>query len=235
MPKLFHELRERLLRAGVAPRHVRRYLGELGDHFADIVAEEMRAGRSQMEAESAALVRLGSMDDLARALTEKRQFRSWCGRAPWAAFGLAPLFLLGGAWLIALFILWSGWKMFLPEAATPFIPIVHGVAIFYFGVGRMLYFTAPVLIGWGIGIIAAHQRLKLIWPAVGLILMSLLGSMAQVHVSRSAESGSGGQVSLDFGTGPSLQDSLVNSLVILLLSALPYVIWRLQRVRSVRG
>ena len=39
-PELFPELRERLLRAGVAPRHVRRYLNELGDHFTDLRAEE---------------------------------------------------------------------------------------------------------------------------------------------------------------------------------------------------
>lgn len=235
MPQLFLELRERLLREGVAPRHVRRYLDELADHLADLVAEETRAGRSQADAESAALVRLGNKDDLARAMTEKREFQSWCSRAPWAAFGLAPLIALGGAWFVALFILWSGWKMFLPEATMPFIPISDGIAIFYFGVGRLLYFDAPVLIGWGIGIIAAHQRLKFIWPAVGLILMSLLSSMAHVHVSRLSAVGRGGQVSLGIGPGIPLYDGLIRSSVILLLSILPYVIWRLQRLRSARG
>ena len=44
MSKPFGELRERLLRAGVAPRHVRRYLNELDDHLADLRAEEERAG-----------------------------------------------------------------------------------------------------------------------------------------------------------------------------------------------
>jgi uncharacterized LabA/DUF88 family protein len=58
MPKQFHELRERLLNAGVAPRHVQRYLKELADHFADLRAEEVRAGRGRAEAESAALGRL---------------------------------------------------------------------------------------------------------------------------------------------------------------------------------
>ena len=42
MPKHFHELRERLLNAGVAPRHVQRYLKELADHLADLRAEEVR-------------------------------------------------------------------------------------------------------------------------------------------------------------------------------------------------
>src|SRR5438552_10970376 len=101
MAKPFHELRERLLRAGVTPRHVRRYLTELADHLADLRAEEERAGRSRADAESAALVRLGGMDDLAKAMIEQRQFQSWCVRAPWAmlvslpsAFWLGPISLL---------------------------------------------------------------------------------------------------------------------------------------------
>ena len=105
MAKPFSELRERLLRAGVAPRHVRRYLTELADHWADLTAEEERAGRSRADAESAALVRLGRMDDLARAMIEQRRFQSWCVRAPWAVFGLAPLFLLAAAYLVACLIL----------------------------------------------------------------------------------------------------------------------------------
>src|SRR5271168_4714586 len=120
MAKRFHELRERLLRAGVAPRHVRRYLTELADHLADLRAEEERAGRSRADAESAALLRLGGMEDLAKAMIEQRQFQSWCVRAPWAMFGLGPVFLLGLVWCAALFLLWSGWQIFLPGADTPF-------------------------------------------------------------------------------------------------------------------
>src|SRR6266571_1398831 len=95
MAKPFHELRERLLRAGVTPRHVRRYLTELADHLADLRAEEERAGRSRADAESAALVRLGGVDNLAKAMIEQRQFQSWCVRArcfvsPPSAFWLGP-------------------------------------------------------------------------------------------------------------------------------------------------
>src|SRR5580658_5648263 len=139
MVKLFSELRERLLRAGVAPRHVRRYLTELGEHLADLTAEEERAGRSRAEAESAALIRLGSMDDLAKAMTGQRQFQSWSVRAPWATFGLAPIFFLAGAWFIALLVLWFGWKMFLPGSDTPFVPAPDDVANLYFQVDRAFF------------------------------------------------------------------------------------------------
>src|ERR1700749_3396894 len=97
MAKLFYELRERLLRAGMAPRHVGRYLSELNDHLADLIAEEQQAGRSKTDAESAALARLGSADDLARAMTTQPRFQSWSARAPWAIFAVAPLIVLCAA------------------------------------------------------------------------------------------------------------------------------------------
>jgi hypothetical protein len=237
----FNELRERLLRAGVAPRHVRRYLTELADHLADLRAEEERAGRSRTDAESEALVRLGGMDDLAKAMIEKRQFQSWCVRAPWAMFGLAPLFFLAGAYFVACSILWSGWKIFLPGTNTPFVRLdapLYGsypvwFAIFYFGVGRLLYFCAPVLVGWGIGLVAARQRLKAVWPTVGLVLIAWMGATAQIHASRTAVPGGLGHISMNFFTlGPSGQgilDGLLHALVIFTLTVLPYLIWRLQK------
>jgi hypothetical protein len=235
MAKPFHELRERLLRAGIAPRHVGRYLSELADHWADLRAEEERAGRSRADAEAAALLRLGGVDDLAKAMIEQRQFQSWCIRAPWAMFGLAPIFVLAGSYFVALLILWSGWKIFLPGADTPFGTRVHGIANFYFGVGRLIYYGAPILIGWGIGIIAARQRLKAVWPTVGLVLIAWIGGTAQVHASRTAVPGGFGHISMGFAHGasmPGVFDGLSHALVILSLTVLPYLIWRLQKAHS---
>src|SRR5436190_21967233 len=112
MAKQFHELKERLLRAGVAPRHVRRYLSELADHFADLTEEEQQAGRNLTEAQSAALARLGKTENLAKALLEQREFHSWFARAPWVMFGFVPLICLGAAYLVACLYLWCGWKVF---------------------------------------------------------------------------------------------------------------------------
>jgi hypothetical protein len=238
MPKPFDEVREHLLRAGVAPRHVRRYLRELADHLADLTAEEERSGRSRADAESAALARLGSANDLAKAMTEQRQFQSWCVRAPWAMFGLAPVFFLAAAWFVALLILWSGWKMFLPGADTPFVGPIYGFANIYFQSGRLLYFGAPILIGWGVGLIAARQRLKALWPTVGVVLIALIGGTAQVHASRAAVLRGVGHISIGFTLGSSVQDisnNLFHALVILSLSVLPWpwLLWRLQKAHSV--
>jgi hypothetical protein len=227
----FNELRERLLRAGIAPRHVRRYLRELSDHLADLAAEEKSKGLDRQDAESVALARLGSMDDLALAMIQQRQFQSWSVRAPWAAMGLVPLCFLAAAWFAACFILWSGWQVFLPGASTPFIP-VEGIGVLYFGVGRMLYFTAPVLIGWGIALVAARQRLQTGWPAVGLALLALAGAAAHVHAARTALSGGVARVSMSFTLGNStgeIVNGVLRTLVLLTLMAAPYLAWRLRR------
>jgi hypothetical protein len=112
---------------------------------------------------------------------------------------------------------------------------IDGWAIFYFGVGRLLYFGAPILIGWGIGIIAARQRLKAVWPAVGLVLIALVGGTAQVHASRTAVTGGLGHISMDFALRTSargIPDGLFHALLIFSLTMLPYLIWRLQKTHS---
>lgn len=235
MARLFSELRERLLHAGIAPRHVRRYLTELADHLADLRAEEERSGRSRTDAESAALLRLGNIDDLAKAMIDQRQFRSWCARAPWAIFGVAPLLLLAGTWCIALFILWSGWNLFMPGVATPFIRLNGMHEVLYFGIGRLIFLGAPILVGWGIGLIAARQRFCVVWPAAALLLLAWIGGTAQVNVRPPSVAAGAGHISMGFTLAPAIQGhpyGLLHTLVILSLTALPYLIWRLQRANS---
>ncbi len=163
---------------------------------------------------------------------ERHPSQSWCVRAPWAMFGLVPLFLLAGAWFVALLILWSGWKIFMPGADTPFVPIDDMREFFYFNIGRSLYFGAPVLIGWGIGLAAIRQRSKAFWPIAGLITIALIGGTAQVHASRTAVPVGPGHIRIDFMLGHSGQgipDGLLHALLILSLTLLPWVIWRLQK------
>jgi hypothetical protein len=233
MPKPFNklakELSERLLRAGVAPRHVQRYLGELSDHLADLTAEEERSGRSGADAESAALVRLGGVEDLYKVTIEKRRLQSWCARAPWAVFGLGPLFVLAAAWFAALFILWSGWRMFLPGSDTPFVRVDGFLANIYFQADRAFFFGAPMLIGWGIGIIAARQRLKIIWPLAGLVLLAVGGGMVQVQASRTVVPNGLGHISMAFGLGSPAAGPFYGPfriMAIFTLAALPYLAWR---------
>jgi hypothetical protein len=164
---------------------------------------------------------------------EQSRFQSWCIRAPWAMFGLGPVLFLAAAYAVACLILWSGWKIFLPGSETPFVP-VDGFAIVYFQVGRLLYFSAPVLIGWAIGLIAGRLRVNAAWPTVGWILIALIGGTVQVHTSRPAVPGGAGHVSIGFKLGASAQaipDGLLHALVYLSLTVLPYLVWRFLTAR----
>lgn len=232
MAKRFHELRERLLLAGVALRHVRRYLAELSDHLADLTAEEERSGLSRVDAEDAAFARLGGTDQLASAMIDQRQFQSWCVRAPWVTFGLAPIVVLAAAWSAALFILWSGWQVYLPAASTPFGAGHYRLldaANLYFQFGRSIYLGAPIVVGWCIALIAARQRLRAIWPAVGMFLVALLGGAGHVHGSRADQLY---HVRMGFTLAPGVQGrpfDFFHAGILLAITALPYLLWRLQR------
>jgi hypothetical protein len=106
---------------------------------------------------------------------------------------------------------------------------------FYFNVGRSLYFGAPILVGWGIGLIAIRQRSKAFWTSIGLVLIALIGGTAQVHASRTAVPGGLGHIRMDFALGNSVQDishGLLHAMLILSLTMLPWVIWRLQKALS---
>src|SRR5258706_14441396 len=79
----FAGLSERLLRAGVGPRRVRRLVSELEAHFDDLVAELQSTGLSRSESESQAAVRLGTEDVLAASIITRPELRSWARRWPW--------------------------------------------------------------------------------------------------------------------------------------------------------
>jgi len=172
-------------------------------------------------------------------VSRSRPFQKWCVRAPWAIFGLAPLSLLAGAYFLACFYLWSGWQIFLPGADTPFgggpRGPIYAIENIYFQAGKFYYFAVPVLVGWGIAVMAVRQRAKVFWPSVGLILIACVGSTARVQASRTAVRGPG-HISMHFALAPSLQgisDVLLHALVILSFTLVPWVIWRLQRAHSI--
>ena len=234
MPKQFRELRERLLRGGVAPRHVRRYLNELADHLADLTAEEERAGRTRTDAEAAAVARLGGVDDLAKAMIERCELQSWCARAPWAVFGVGSLLLLAGAYFVACIYLWSLWHAFLPGADTPFGLGSPGPIYSFQNIciqaGKYYYIGAPILVGWAMALVAGRQRVKAVWLVLGLALIAWMGSTAEIHAGRTAVPRGLGHISMSFFTiGPYVQRSVFGFLLILSFSMLPYLVWRMQR------
>ena len=84
-------LRSNLLRYGVAPRHVRRTITELEDHFDDLVEQGLCDGEDRLQARSNAQAALGSLDDIAEAVRAQPELRSWAFRHPRLAAVVYPL------------------------------------------------------------------------------------------------------------------------------------------------
>ena len=190
MPKLFETLRERLLVAGIAPRHIRRYLAELGDHLADLRAQGLE--------ESAALARLGNLDDLAKPMMARPEFRSWIARWPWATFVVGPVLAV-------------------ISTATAFFAVLVGIALAFGwprgGIEPMWFqiaaqtavavqvFVAPVLVGWALSALAITRRLPPVWPLIGLTVFALLSGTFGMEVIFPKVLGDHGELRIGFGWG----------------------------------
>lgn len=163
----------------------------------------------------------------------RSQFQSWCLRAPWAMFGLAPLLVLAGAYFVACCYLWSGWQILLPGADTPFngrpMGPIYSFENIYFQAGKFYYFGAPLLVGWAMGLIAIRQRVKVFWPVIGLVLVAWMGGAARIEASRTTVHSGLEHISMHLALGSSaadIYDSLFHSLVIFSLTILPYLVWQ---------
>src|ERR1700759_2269966 len=86
----FEAVTEQLLKGGVAPRHVRRYVRELDEHLDDLTAQQRASGYDSEDAAIRARARLGDDTELAQAMLEQPGMRSWPARLPWLVFLLLP-------------------------------------------------------------------------------------------------------------------------------------------------
>jgi hypothetical protein len=168
----FDNLAETLLRGGIAPRHVRRYLAELREHLEDLTAQQCEAGHDPEDAAVRARARLGSDHELAAAMLEQRQFRSWAARAPWAVFLVLPPFaaVAIGMLFIGTLVLMGKYYGFPGHGPLP-PQWFQNFAAHVVAISNLV--EMPLAAALFVAI-AARQRLKLIWPiATTLLLLAL--------------------------------------------------------------
>ena len=170
----FETLRETLLKAGIAPRHVHRYLKELDDHLADLTQAQIEAGHGERDAALRARALLGEDQELAAAMLAEPRFRSWPARAPWLVFGLLPpiaslaCFIVVPAPLGLIAHFDGTWMQHRMPAPMWFQIWANSTAFAAnFGLGPVL----AALMVW-----AAHrQRLNWKWPVLATAIIALAG------------------------------------------------------------
>ena len=176
----FEGLRETLLRGGVAPRHVRRYLAELSEHLDDLTAEQRAAGFDPEDAAIRARARLGSDQELAAAMLVHKNFRSWPAGAPWAFFGLLPPVAALAATMIPVgcLVLISKHFGFMGEHgvhAPEWFQLLATATV----TGANLF---PVPLAAALFVhVARRQRIRMVWPltATAVLLLLFLHSEAR--------------------------------------------------------
>ncbi|MGD0193008.1 MAG: hypothetical protein ABSD74_19900 [Rhizomicrobium sp.] len=176
----FDELRERLLRAGIAPRHVRRTIGELRDHFDDLVREELADGASRTTAESTAQRRLGSDDDIVSEILKRPGLRSLTARYPWAVFGLGPIALLIAAFAATLIVELQAFRIVGQIYKNPSHHVPELMISVVAAWNALPTLIAPLVIAAVLYVVGSRQRISRSWLIAGVTIACVLGAFQKL-------------------------------------------------------
>ena len=102
----FRKLRRQLIEAGISPRRTHRAIGELNDHFDDIVDAAIADGHDRAAAEGMAMEAMGDLSEVTAAMARQPELKSWAWHHPRLALLVYPLACL---------------------AALPAVPVIAGV------------------------------------------------------------------------------------------------------------
>lgn len=175
MPDPFADLREHLLRAGISPGRVRRYIRELSDHRADLIEYLEHHGRSRQQAEAEAMARLGTHDTLLLPMLADSRFRSVAARWPALAYLGFPL-----AAQIALIVLSA--VLLVAAAPTPLRPVLPDL-----GAGiALLWLISSVVLSWIVIFSAYRRRAAMHWPITAAFTVSGLAAALNISVTMPA-------------------------------------------------
>lgn len=173
----FGSLGERLLRVGVAPRHVRRLLDELAAHYALLVEEETDRGQPPELARSLARTRLGTDAEIVARASEQPMLRSWGARLPLLC-AIAPLLGLAGSAVLLIASLVAVFAV----AAPPGEPkdwLRGGTML----VGWTMMYGLPLLWAYILARYSVSRRLGWRWPLTGLTLAAAGGAVTNFSVN----------------------------------------------------
>ena len=169
----FEAVAETLLKGGVAPRHVRRYVRELDDHLGDLIAQQRQAGYDGEDARARARARLGEDAELAQAMLNQPGLRSWPARLPWLVFVALPPIVTILA-IMPIFLLFY----FLGDGAEK-ISVVTAIppgwlrAVAQVVLAAINVLAVPAIVTL-FAVLARRQRLALLWPLLGVAVLALL-------------------------------------------------------------
>lgn len=164
------EFADRLLRGGVAPRHVHRSIRELRDHRDDLVEQFLRQECDEAEAHRNADQIVGNYEVLAGRILERPELRSKARRFAWLLFGLGPM-VASVAGTLCVTVLDMGitqGAVFLPRLlALWLVPIVASVLLSHIALQRRMSALWPVVSIAAAAISAGATLIEPQWVHIG--------------------------------------------------------------------
>jgi hypothetical protein len=178
----FNELREELLRVGVAARNVGRAVLEIENHFQQLIDEECGHGASESSARVEAHRRLGTNQVLVLRYAARPELHAWSRRWPSIWFMLLPLityFAFLAATLMAVLIVAHHVAPYLHQFhIAP--PVTHRIDL---GARILLLWFVPLFVATAVAVLAYRRRAPLGWPLIGIVSISAIASLINVGVT----------------------------------------------------
>lgn len=172
----FGSLGERLLHAGIAPRHVHRLLDELTTHYALLVEEETGRSQTLEAARSLARARLGTDDEIVARACQQRMLRSWGARWPLVC-AIAPLVGLAGSAVLLTASLAAVFSVTGPPGDTGSW-LRRGTML----LGWTMMYGLPLAWAYSLASYSVSRRLRWRWPLTGLALAAAAGALTNFSV-----------------------------------------------------
>jgi hypothetical protein len=225
----FDSIAERLLKGGVLPRHVRRYIGELEDHLAELTTQLERSGLEKKEAELRARARLGDETELVSAMLELPDIRAWSARAPWLVFSALPPMIT----FIAFFIPLGAVRLMSPlgglaGSTLVWLPVSYEPFARWFVDASNLVIAPAVSAAFAIMVV--RQRLDRRWALLAALSIAILGLQDSTYFSGQTSVGNLDQsAALWFDDGRELVKAWRLSTLQAVLTLLPAAILPLRR------
>lgn len=195
----WQKLRRDLLLGGVAPKHVRRTIDELGAHYEDLKTQAISEGLQEEEGAARAQRELGDAATILDEVLSKPELRSWAATYPRAFFLLVPVLSVLASFAIViasvLFLASSaGWLEGLEDGSELTLWRKAAVESWFF---LNCYVVTPAL-ALGVVAIARQRMVAPQWPAIGIVLLTVLGSGWAYNIGW-PEDGGAGNFTLNWG------------------------------------
>jgi len=181
----FEMIAEQLLKGGVAPRHVRRYIGELDDHFAQLTEQLHRGGCAIEDAKRRARTRLGDDSELVSAMLDVPGIRAWSARVPWLVFSALPPAIA----FVMIAILLFAVRLISPPGGFGG-PLLIWLPVSYADFARYFADASNLIIAPAVSALFAvtvfRQRLDRRWALLAAFSIAILGPQASTYFSEQA-------------------------------------------------